>query len=83
MKSKWAIFKPHVVRRGNLSGTVQPETEWVQSTYWGEFDSRNEAKAAWAREMDPDLADCENIELLVRHFDAQYRNLKLAKVMRI
>jgi hypothetical protein len=84
MTAQWGVFNRRAVKRGNVyAGTEAVMGEWTLAPYWGLHPTRNAAKARWVREMMPDLANCTDEAFMARHFDQQYRNEKMAKVMKV
>lgn len=81
MTTKYGIYTQKILKRGKLYEGTECVWEWEFNPYWGIHDSRNAAKVRWCREMFTDFNDCDDEALMVRAFNSQLRNEKLAKVM--
>ena len=80
--AEWGVFKSYAIIRGNVHRRMKPVIGWAFRPYWGVHPTRNAAKARWVREMIPDVAHMPD-DKLVDHFDRQYRNEKMFKVVKL
>jgi hypothetical protein len=78
----WGIFKAYPIIRGTVHGGTAPIMGWEFRQYWGRHPTRNAAKVRWVEEMMPDAVGASEGSL-VDHFDRQYRNEKIFKVMKL
>jgi hypothetical protein len=80
--AEWGVFKSYAIIRGNVHRRMEPIIGWAFRPYWGIHPTSKAAKARWVREMIPDAAQLPD-DKLVDHFDRQYRNEKMFKVMKL
>lgn len=62
-----------------LAGTTR--LTWVEQPAYGVHRRHVDAKRAWVLAHDPDIAADASDDFIRRHFDAQRRNLGLARVL--